>query len=184
MHQSTLLYSAADCSDGVPRSFPIANKSDVVRKYSYALPNKDYKKLFFCRATISRLQRNEDAPQSSAGQLVPSPNDDDSCALCKPVFITNSLLLAIQLLRETLLEGTLSNNSQSCLVKGAQVVVDEGVLAAPPSAQQLVVSSLLENRKRRTSSLALHPSKSARAEEADNPAASLLLSNNNSVLEA
>jgi hypothetical protein len=53
MHWSTLLYSAADSSDSGPRSFPIANEADVVRKYGYAPPNEDYKKLFFRRATIS-----------------------------------------------------------------------------------------------------------------------------------
>jgi hypothetical protein len=81
-------------------------------------------------------------------------------------------------------EGTLSNDSWGCLVNRAQVVGNNGVLAAPPSAQQSTVTSLLEHRKRRTSPLLPHPSKRTRVEAADVLAASPSLSDDDEVPEA
>ncbi|KAF1357149.1 hypothetical protein EJ07DRAFT_30715, partial [Lizonia empirigonia] len=142
MHWSTQLYQAADCSDGGPRSFPLANEASVAGRYGYAPPNEEYERLFFRKATIPRSQRHESAPRSSAGWLIPDPDDDDSCSLCKPVFIANSLMSAIWLLREMLPDGTLSSDGWDSLVYGAQSVANDGVVVEPPSAQKPSASPL------------------------------------------
>ena len=175
MHWSTLLYQAADSSDGGPRSFPLASEASIARKYGYAPPNKEYERLFFRKATILHSQRDESAPRSSAGWLIPDP-DDDSCSLCKPIFIANSLMSAIWLLRETLPDSTLSSDGWDSLVSGAQSVADNGVEAEPPSAQKPSASPLQERRKRQTPSAQASPAKRARTEAAETPPASPPLS--------
>lgn len=178
MHWSTLLHQAADSSDGGPRSFPLAHEADIVKRYGYAPPNEEYEKLFeklfFCRTTIPRSQRDEDAPRNSAGWVVPDRDRNDSCSLCKPVFIANSFTAALAVMRKMLPEGTLSDDGWSRLVHGAQVVAVEGVVLEPPSAQRSTVSSLSERRKRPTPSLPTDSSKRARTEAAETPAASPL----------
>lgn len=176
MHWSTLLYQAADSSDGGPRSFPLANEASVARRYGYAPPNEEYERLFLRKATIPRSQRHESAPRSSAGWLIPDPHDDDSCSLCQPVFVANSLMSAIWLLREMLPDGTLSSDGWDSLVYGAQSVADDGVVVEPPSAQKPSASPLSEHRKRPTPSAQTLSSKRARSEAPETPSASPQLS--------
>ncbi|UPX21008.1 uncharacterized protein EKO05_0011214 [Ascochyta rabiei] len=132
MHWLAALDSAAERFDGGRRSFPLASEADFVRNYAYEPPNKDYEKLFFCRATISRSQRDPGARPHSAGWLIPTRDD---ASVCKPVFIAHSVLSAIWLLRETLADDVLPDNIWDRLVCAAESLAEDG-MEEPPSAQK------------------------------------------------
>ncbi|UPX11859.1 uncharacterized protein EKO05_0002443 [Ascochyta rabiei] len=132
MHWLAALDSAAERFDGGRWSFPLASKADFVRNYAYEPPNEDYEKLFFCRATISRSQRDPGARPHSAGWLIPTRDD---ASVCKPVFIAHSVLSAIWLLRETLADDVLPDNIWDRLVCAAESLAEDG-MEEPPSAQK------------------------------------------------
>ncbi|UPX17235.1 uncharacterized protein EKO05_0007601 [Ascochyta rabiei] len=132
MHWLAALDSAAERFDGGRRSFPLASEADFVRNYAYEPPNEDYEKLFFCRATISRSQRDPGARPHSAGWLIPTCDD---ASVCKPVFIAHSVLSAIWLLRETLADDVLPDNIWDRLVCAAESLAEDG-MEEPPSAQK------------------------------------------------
>ncbi|KAF1933794.1 uncharacterized protein M421DRAFT_52739 [Didymella exigua CBS 183.55] len=132
MHWLAVLDSAAEQFDGGHQSFPLASEADFVRNYAYKPPNEDYKKLFFCQASISRSQRNRDATPHSAGWLIPNPDD---ASVCKPVFVAHSVLSAIWLLRETLADDALSNDAWHHLVCAAESLAEDR-MEEPPSAQK------------------------------------------------
>ncbi|UPX21362.1 uncharacterized protein EKO05_0011548 [Ascochyta rabiei] len=132
MHWLAALDSAAERFDGGRRSFPLASEADFVRNYAYEPPNEDYEKLFFCRATISRSQRDPGARPHSAGWLIPTCDD---ASVCKPVFIAYSVLSAIWLLRETLADDVLPDNIWDRLVCAAESLAEDG-MEEPPSAQK------------------------------------------------
>ncbi|UPX18152.1 uncharacterized protein EKO05_0008462 [Ascochyta rabiei] len=132
MHWLAALDSAAERFDGGRWSFPLASEADFVRNYAYEPPNEDYKKLFFCRATILRSQRDPGARPHSAGWLIPTRDD---ASVCKPVFIAYSVLSAIWLLRETLADDVLPDNIWDRLVCAAESLAEDG-MEEPPSAQK------------------------------------------------
>ncbi|KAH6613177.1 hypothetical protein C7974DRAFT_405302 [Boeremia exigua] len=168
MHWSTVLYNAAERFDGGARSFPLASEANFSSKYRYEPPNEDYKKLFFCQATISRSQRDPDARPHSAGWLIPTHDD---ASVCKPVFIAHSVLSAIWLLRETLANDVLPNGIWDRLVCAAQSLAEDGTVE-PPSAQKPSASPLTQRKKRPAPSAPALSPKRARAEAVETPAAS------------
>lgn len=99
---------------------------------------------FLSQSHYSLLEARRNRAPEKCKVARPNPYDDNSCASSKSVLIANSLMSAIWLLRETLSEGTPSNNDWSRFVDRAQLVVDEGVFVKPLSAQDSDV--LLERR--------------------------------------
>lgn len=165
MHWSTALYKAADAFDGGARSFPMASDAEIARKHGYEPPNEDYEKLFFCQASISRSQRDPGARPHSAGWLIPGP---DNASVCKPVFVAHSALSAIWLLRDTLADDALSNDSWDRLVCAAQSLAEEGMVE-PPSAQKPPASPLARREKRPAPSAQASSPKRARTEASHQP---------------
>ncbi|KAI9881995.1 MAG: hypothetical protein M1823_006287, partial [Watsoniomyces obsoletus] len=168
MHWSTALYEAAERFDGGARSFPPASEAAFASKYRYEPPNKEYEKLFFCQASIRRSQRDPDARPHSAGWLIPDPAD---ASVCKPVFVAHSVLSAVWLLRETLADDALSNNSWDCLVCAARSLAEEGI-TEPPSAQKSSPAPVSQRAKRPAPAAQASSPKRARTEALETPAVS------------
>jgi hypothetical protein len=143
----------------------MASDAEIARKHGYEPPNEDYEKLFFCQASIPRSQRDPGARPHSAGWLIPGP---DNASVCKPVFVAHSVLSAIWLLRDTLADDALSNDSWDRLVCAAQSLAEEGMVE-PPSAQKPPASPVARREKRLAPSAQALSPKRARTEASHQP---------------
>lgn len=120
MHWESLLNDAAQRFDGGSCSFPLATKVPL-----YDPPNEEYERLFFDQARSSQASN-----RCSAGWILP-----DDRSVCNPVFVANSLLAAIWLVRATLPNNTLPDNTWACLAYAANKL-SQHQSSPPPSAQE------------------------------------------------
>jgi len=156
---------AAQQLDGGIRSFAAAKELDFLRMHAYVVPNEHYLELF---RKASKPNSDEGTPSKrySAGWLVP-----DDPTKCNPVFIANSTLSAIWLLRETLPKTTLSEIGWAALARAAYWLTqddedteDTEDTDEPPSRPRLHNAPLLSTKRPATTSQIPSP-KRARAAE-------------------
>jgi hypothetical protein len=178
------LFNASMQLDGGVRSFPTTQDAAIQRDFGYHAPNVDYERLFHFQAARS----SQTTPKRSSGWLIP-----DERSQCHPVFIANSLLSAIGLVRDMLPRHTLGEDGWQRLVHAAQALAVD-VEAVPPSAQNAGVipssdeepSSLPLARKRKLPPTLASPGSSwrrpsappvgSRQEESPEPSSPLLQS--------
>jgi hypothetical protein len=130
-----LLSKAAQQLDGGIRSFPTTKEPDFLPKYAYAARNECYQRLFW-KAAKPIADQGMRPNNHSAGWLVP-----DDPTECKPVFVANSALSAIWLLRQTLPKDTLPDVAWGNLAHAAYRLAhgtedDAEDDEIPPSAQR------------------------------------------------
>jgi hypothetical protein len=153
-HWSDTLTAAANSLEGGLRSFPPSCDDRFSRAYAYDTSNERYQRLFFQQATVSSSQQNASARHRSAGWLIPNGQSD-----CNPVLIANSMLAAVWIIRESLPDGALSDESWSRLVSSAEALAQgaQDSQEVPPSAQKPRNSTPLSSKRPAPSLQTSHP---------------------------